>query len=96
MTYEVRIDQEALEFLHSLDQKSRRIIKENLRKLEEEPYPSPNASSGDREKVTVKGEEMYRMHISRSYTAFYNIKEDQNQVIITELVDIDKAHKMYD
>ena len=51
MTYEVRIDQDALEFLQSLDQKSRRIIKDNLGKLEEEPYPSPNASSGDREKV---------------------------------------------
>lgn len=96
MTYEVRIDEEALEFLQTLDQKSRRIVKENLGKLEEEPYPSPDASTGDREKVTVKGEEMYRMHISRSYTAFYNVKEDQKQVIITELVDIDKAHKMYD
>lgn len=62
----------------------------------EEPYPSPEAKSGDREKVTVNGEETYRMHISRSYTAFYNIVEGNNRVIITEILDIDKAHKMYD
>jgi mRNA-degrading endonuclease RelE of RelBE toxin-antitoxin system len=96
MTYEIRIDTEALDFLESLDDKSSRIIKNNLQKLEEEPYPSPDASTGDREEVTVRGEKTFRMHISRSYTAFYNINENLKQVIITEIVDIDKAHKMYD
>jgi len=74
----------------------RQFIKQNLRKLKDEPHPSPEAQSGDREKVTINGEEVYRMHISRSYTAFYVIKEDEEQVIVTDIVDIDAAHKMYD
>lgn len=96
MTYELRIDLEAAEFLSSQDEKTQDIIKNNLKKLEDEPYPSPNAQSGDREKVTVNSEEVYRMHISRSYTAFYIIEKGDKQVIITDIVDIDTAHKMYD
>ena len=94
MTYEIRIDVEAAEFIESKDQKTQKIIKENLQKLEQEPYPSPQAQKGDREKVTINGEEIYRMHISRSYTAFYIIKK--KQIIVTDIVDIDTAHKMYD
>ena len=66
MTYEVRIDVDAAKFLKSQDEKTQRIIKKNLRKLEDYPHPSPEAQSGDREKVTVNNEEVYRMHISRS------------------------------
>ncbi len=96
MTYEVRIDVDAADFLNSQDEKTQSIIKDNLGKLKEEPYPSPEAQSGDREKVTVNSEEVYRMHISRSYTAFYIVNENEGQVIVTEIVDIDTAHKMYD
>ncbi|MFB6226136.1 MAG: type II toxin-antitoxin system RelE/ParE family toxin [Candidatus Paceibacteria bacterium] len=96
MTYEVRIDVDAADFLNSQDEKTQSIIKKNLGKLKKEPYPSPEAQSGDREKVTVNGEEVYRMHISRSYTAFYVINEQEDQVIVTDIVDIDTAHKMYD
>lgn len=96
MTYEVRIDVDAADFLNSQDEKTQSIIKDNLGKLREEPYPSPGAQSGDREKVTVNGEEVYRMHISRSYTAFYIVNEEEEQVIVTDIVDIDTAHKMYD
>lgn len=96
MTYEVRIDVDAADFLGSQDQKTQAVIKDNLGKLESEPYPSPEARSGDREKVTVNGEEVYRLHISRSYTAFYIVNEEEEQVIVTDIVDIDTAHKMYD
>lgn len=96
MTYEVRIDIDAADFLNSKGEKTQSIIKENLGKLEENPYPSPEAQSGDREKVTVNGEKVYRMHISRSYTAFYVVDEEEEQVIVTDIVDIDTAHKMYD
>jgi mRNA-degrading endonuclease RelE of RelBE toxin-antitoxin system len=96
MTYEIRIDVDAAEFLNSQIEKTQDIIKENLRKLNEEPYPSPQAQPGDREKVTLNGEEVYRIHISRSYTAFYVINENEKQVIITDIVDIGTAHKMYD
>ena len=96
MTYEVRIDVDAADFLNSQDEKTQSIIKDHLGKLKEEPYPSPEARSGDREKVTVNEEEVYRMHISRSYTAFYIINEEKEQVVVTDIVDIDTAHKMYD
>lgn len=96
MTYEVRIDVDAAEFLDSQNEKTTSIIKDNLSKLKEEPHPSPEAQSGDREKVTVNSEEIYWMHISRSYTAFYVVNEEDNQVIVTDIVDIDTAHKMYD
>ncbi|MFB6191289.1 MAG: type II toxin-antitoxin system RelE/ParE family toxin [Candidatus Nanohaloarchaea archaeon] len=96
MTYEIRIDTEAARYLEGLDSKSRRIIKDNLRKLEKDPYPRPQNDIGDVEKVKVKGEKLFRMHISRSYTAFYVVNEGENQVIVTEIVDIDTAHKMYD
>jgi mRNA-degrading endonuclease RelE of RelBE toxin-antitoxin system len=96
MTYEIRIDVDVADFLNSQDEKTQSIIKDNLGKLKDEPYPSPEAQSGDREKVTVNGEEVYRMHISRSYTAFYIVDEKEEKVIITDIVDIDTAHKMYD
>ena len=43
MTYEVRIDIDAADFLDSQDEKTQSIIKDNLGKLKEEPYPSPEA-----------------------------------------------------
>jgi mRNA-degrading endonuclease RelE of RelBE toxin-antitoxin system len=94
--YDIRIDLDAREFLESLEGKSRRIIKSNLKKLEDDPYPRPQNAIGDVEKVEVNGEEIFRMHISRSFTAFYVINEDHERVVVTDIVDIDKAHKMYD
>lgn len=96
MTYEIRLHPDADEYIKAKDPKSQRIIKNNLRKLEEESYPRPDSGTGDTEKVTVNEDEYYRMHISRTHTAFYKVREDQNQVHIVNIVDIDKAHKMYD
>jgi len=94
--YEIRIDIEAKEHLGSLDEKSNRIIKDNLGKLIDDPYPRPQNSIGNVEKVGVGGEEAYRMHISRNFTAFYTVNEEEKQVVVFDIVDIDKAHKMYD
>lgn len=96
MTYEIRLHPDASKYINSKDAKSRRIIKDNLEKLEEEPYPRPDRKSGDVEKVTVNGDDYYRLHISRTHTAFYKVREDMEQVHILNIVDIDKAHKMYD
>ncbi|MFB6144487.1 MAG: hypothetical protein ABEJ98_04210 [Candidatus Nanohaloarchaea archaeon] len=62
MTYEVRIDVDAADFLNFKDEKMHSIIRDNLGKLKDEPYPSPQAQSDDREKVTVNGEEVYRSY----------------------------------
>ena len=95
MSYNVLLADDAREYVSALDEKSTRIIKENLGKLAEEPYPRPGAGSGDREKLTVDGEEIYRLHIGRTHTAFYDVLEDEGEVRVVEIVDIDEAHKRY-
>ena len=38
---------------------------------------------------------MYRLHIGRSYTAFYTIHDEANEVRVREVLPIDEAHKRY-
>lgn len=95
MSFDILLGDQPQEYYEELDSKSQRIVKDNLQKLESQPYPKPDAGSGDREKVTVDGEEMYRLHIGRTHTAFYIIDENKNEVRIVEITDIDDAHKRY-
>ena len=95
MSYKILLSEDAREYYNQLDEKSQRIVKENLGKLEEEPYPKPGAGSGDREKIPVDGEEIYRLHIGRTHTALYDILEDDQQVRVIELLTIDEAHDRY-
>jgi len=95
MSYEVLLGEEAREYVAALDEKSARIVKDNLRKLAEDPYPRPDAGSGDREKLVVDGEELYRLHIGRTHTAFYDILEADEEVRVIEILHIDDAHKRY-
>ena len=91
--YNVQLSKEACLFLSYIDNKSRRICKKNLEKLGENPYPGKG--SGDKEKIIVKGKERYRLHIGRTFTAFYMIDEKQKIVRVVEILPIDKAHKKY-
>ncbi len=50
---------------------------------------------GDKEKIVLKGISGFRLHISRTYTAFYQIRENQKQIMVIELMTIDQAHKKY-
>ena len=95
MSYEVLLAEEAREYVAALDEKSTRIVKDNLRKLADDPYPRPDSGSGDKEKLVVDGEELYRLHIGRTHTAFYDILEADEEVRVIEIVDIDEAHKRY-
>jgi mRNA-degrading endonuclease RelE of RelBE toxin-antitoxin system len=95
MSYSVLLSEDAQAYYEQLDNKSQRIVKENLEKLEEQPYPKPGAGSGDREKVPVDGEEIYRLHIGRTHTALYDILDGENQVRVVELLPIDVAHDRY-
>lgn len=90
--YEVHVAIDVRDFLQSLDDKSKRIIKDNLAKLEE---PYPGRGQGDKEKIEWKGDEVYRLHIGRSWTAFYDIDEDEGRVLVREILPIDRAHKEY-
>lgn len=93
MSYKVYVEPEVKEFLQFQSGKTKRICKDNLKKLEANPYPGQGI--GDKEKVPVSGEEAYRLHISRTFTAFYYIKEEEKQVRVVEILPIDEAHKKY-
>lgn len=91
--YKVLIDREALEYVNALPEKSQRIVKENLKKLGENPYPG--IGRGDKEKLTRKGEVLYRMHIGRTFSAFYRIYDKEKEVRILKVMTIERAHKEY-
>jgi mRNA-degrading endonuclease RelE of RelBE toxin-antitoxin system len=95
MSYNILLGDDARDYLSALDEKSQRILKENLRKLQDDPHPRPGAGSGDREKLPVDGEELYRLHIGRTHTAFYQILDDESEVRVIEITDIDDAHSRY-
>jgi len=91
--FEILINEAADEFLLSLPPKSRKIIKKNLKKLENNPFPG---NSGDKEKLDILVDPpVYRLHIGRSYTAFYQIDFDQKIVRIDLITTIEQAHKLY-
>ena len=83
------------DFLSEADEKTKRIVRENLATLGDDPYPCPGSGRGDKEKLPVDGEIIYRLHISRSYTALYTIDESEHDVRVREILPIDDAHKRY-
>ena len=90
--YEILVATGVHEFLDGLDEKSERIVRENLAQLSE---PYPGRGQGDKEKITWKGDEVYRLHIGRTWTAFYDIDEDTQRVRVLDVLPIDEAHKQY-
>jgi len=50
---------------------------------------------GDKERLVVAGEEVYRLHIKRTFTAFYIIGERTRIVRILEILPIKITHKKY-
>ncbi len=92
MPYHVVVSDDVGDFLRSLDLKSRGICKKNLGKL---ALPYPGRGSGDKERIVVAGEEVYRLHIGRTYTAFYIIDERMKLVRVIEVLPIEAAHKKY-
>ena len=92
--YAVLLSEAVAEFLDAADEKSERICKEKLGFLADDPYPG--GSRGDKEKLPIDGNrDRFRLHISRTWTAFYTIIEDNKEVRVLEIVSIDEAHKRY-
>jgi mRNA interferase RelE/StbE len=93
LPYHLKIEKKANRFYQSLDEKSRRIVKNHLDRLKEDPYPG---TSGDKEKLLLPGGEItYRMHIGRTFTVFYDINEDHSTILVNILTTIEDAHKRY-
>ena len=61
--------------------------------LEEDPFPG---NQGDKEKLVERdGIVIYRLHISRSYTVFYEIDTEEKLIIVHEILPIEQAHRKY-
>jgi len=43
----------------------------------------------------IDGEELYRLHIGRTHTTFYDVLEAEAEVRLIEVVDIDEVHRRY-
>ena len=92
VVYQLVIKKKALEFVNTLPTKSQRIVIEKCKTLADDPYPG----QGDKEIIQRKGhKDIYRLHISRSYTAFYKIYKDEKMVKILDITTIEQAHKIY-
>lgn len=90
--YEILVASEVHDFLDDLDDGSRQIVRENLQKLSN---PYPGRGIGDKEKITWRGEEVYRLHVGRTWTAFYDVDEAAGTVRVLKIMPIDQAHKEY-
>ena len=92
ITFRLVIKKNALEFVNALPSKSQRIVREKCKTLAFNPFPG----QGDKEIIQRKDhEDIYRLHISRSYTAFYKIYKDEKIVKILDIMTIEQAHKIY-
>jgi mRNA-degrading endonuclease RelE of RelBE toxin-antitoxin system len=90
MSYKVKLRDNAKDFFNKLSEKDKRIVRRNLDILKD--YPYPHQHGGDKEKIRKK---LYRIHISRKYTGFYEINDGENFVEVTILTTTEKAHKIY-
>jgi mRNA interferase RelE/StbE len=93
LTFDVKVRNTADAFIGTVPEKSRRIIKSALKCLEENPYPG---SGGEKDKLFLDGgREIYRIHIARTYTAFYRGDKENRMVKVHDILTIGQAHKKY-
>jgi hypothetical protein len=82
---QVNIDKKALQYINNLPAKDRRIVKTHLLLLED-PRTAPD--------VELLENGHCRMHISHTYTAFFDVLPG-GIVNILEVMTIEEAHKRY-
>ena len=93
MTFGLLIEKVQVDKINSFDEKSRRIVRTKLMALAENPYPG---NQGDKEKFCLKdGFVLYRLHIGRTWTAFYRVYDQEKIVKILDVMTIEQAHKKY-
>jgi len=89
--YHVLITRTALNYLDTLTEKSQGLIKRKLETLKETPRPGRD----DKKRLHFPSYDLFRMHVSRSYTVFYRINEEEKTVKILDIMTIKEAHKRY-
>lgn len=93
MSFQALIKRKSVEAINEVPGKTRRIIHDTLKTLEQDPYPG---TGGDKELLHLDdGIEVYRLHIGRSYTAFYTIDISGRIVQAHDIMTIGQAHKKY-
>lgn len=76
-----------------MPEKSQRIVKDKCKLLAEDPFPG---KGGDKELFRRPGhEDLYRMHVGRTYTTLYRISQEEKVVKILDIMTIEQAHKRY-
>lgn len=89
VAYQLLIKKKTLEYLEQLSE----IVRAKCKPLADDPFPGKH---GDKELIQRKGhKDIYRLHIGRSYTAFYKIYKEEKIVKILEVTTIEQAHKLY-
>lgn len=89
--YSVLINTDALKYIDTLTEKSKRLIKRKLEALKDNPHPGRD----DKKKLQLPNYDLFRMHVSRSYTIFYRIYEEEKTVMILNIMTVEEAHKKY-
>ena len=89
--YSVLINREAQKYVDSLTEKSRRLVKKKLEMLKDNPHPG----RADKKKLQLPNYDLFRMHVSRSYTIFYRIYEEEKTIKVLNIMTIEEAHKKY-
>ena len=90
--WKVLIEENALQFLDSVDKRRRENIKETLRLLKISPYPRQGV--GDKKEIKGTSKRVFRIRVG-DYRAFYVIEEASKIVKITEIMTAEAAHKKY-
>lgn len=89
VAYQLLIKKKTLKYLEQLPE----IVRAKCKALADDPFPGEH---GDKELIRRKGhKDIYRLHIGRSYTAFYKIYKEEKIVKILEVTTIEQAHKLY-
>lgn len=91
MTFSVLIHEDASKALHKLSIDDFGTCSSKILALGINPYPGVG---GDKEKLDGK-KNLYRIHISRTYTALYQINKKDKTVFVTFFGTIKEAHKQY-
>ena len=89
--YSVFINRNARKYVDSLTEKSKRLVKKKLEMLKDDPHPG----RADKKKLQLPNYDLFRMHVSRSYTIFYRIYEEEKTVKVLDIMTIEEAHKKY-
>jgi mRNA-degrading endonuclease RelE of RelBE toxin-antitoxin system len=85
---EVLIERGVIKALKKYPDTHRKKIFDHIRRLED-PYTAPDVE------CLFPAEQMYRMHIGRSYTILFRILKEKDTVLVLDLMTIEQAHKRY-